>query len=226
MAELSGLPRLADIGPFLGRLVRLDPAAPVRLRPAGPAGSGGRAGSGGPAGTDRLAVWGRVPWQVLVCRTVPVPAPVPSTVDITVPAKELLDGLGVDPPRLPRPRDDQWRWALPGSPGRAVESVPAAEVLRLGAAAAATLRSGTGRVGERMLRDALLDHVAIEVRADDIRVEVRQALVQAMLRMGFVTEGVQGTITVRTLGDWVALEANAGSAWVQNRAMFAISILR
>jgi hypothetical protein len=211
MADLIGLPRLADIGPFLGRLVRLDPAALVRLRSSG---------------TDRVTVWGRVPWQVLVCRTVPVPPAKPSTVDITVPAAALLDGLGAQPQRLPRSRDEQWRWALPGSPGRAVESVPVAELLRLGAAAAATLRSGTGRVGERMLRDALLDHVAIEVRADDIRVEVKQSLVQAMLRMGFVTEGIQGTITVRTLGDWVALEADAGGAWVQNRAMFAISILR
>jgi hypothetical protein len=211
MADLNGLPRLADIGPFLGRLVRLDPAALVRLRWAG---------------TDRVTVWGRVPWQVLVCRTVPVAAAQPSTVDTTVPAAALLDGLGADPPRLPSSRDEQWRWALPGSPGRAVESVPVAELLRLGAAAAATLRSGTGRVGERMLRDALLDHVAIVVRADDIRVEVKQALVQAMLRMGFVTEGVQGTITVRTLGDWVALEADVGGAWLQNQAMFAISILR
>jgi hypothetical protein len=221
MAELTGLPTLADIGPFLGRLVRLDPAALVRLRTAD------EGSPAGPAGDQRLTVWGRVPWQVLVCRTVPVPAaPQPSMVDVTVPAAELLDRLAADPPRLPAARDAQWRWTLPASPGRAVESVPVADLVRLGAVAAATLRSGTGRVGQRMLRDALLDHVAIEVRADDIRVEVRQALVQAMLRMGFVTEGVQGTITVRTLGDWVGLEANAGSAWIQNRAMFAISILR
>jgi hypothetical protein len=211
MAALTGVPDLAEIGPFLGRLVRLDPAALVRLRSAD-------------AGT--VTVWGRVPWQVLVSRTVPVSSPAPSTVDIAVPAADLLDGLAADPPRLPAARDAQWRWTLPGSAGRAIESVPAADLVRLGAAAAATLRSGTGRVGQRMLRDALLEHVAIEVVADDVRVEVRQALVQAMLRMGFVTEGVQRTVTVRTLGDWVALEADAGTAWVQNRAMFAISILR
>jgi hypothetical protein len=215
MAELTGVPGLADIGPFLGRLVRLDPAALVRLRSAGPSGQ---------AGT--VTVWGRVPWQVLVSRTVPVPERPSSTVDITVPAAELLDGLAADPPRLPAARDAQWRWTLPGGAGRAVESVPVADLIRLGEAAAATLRSGTGRVGQRMLRDALLEHVAIEVLADDVRVEVRQSLVQAMLRMGFVTDGVQRAVTVRTLGDWVALEADAGTAWVQNRAMFAISILR
>jgi hypothetical protein len=196
-----------DLGPFLARLVRLDPAALVRMRPAGP---------------GRLTVWGRVPWRILVARTVPAS----STVDVTVSARELLDRLAAGGTGLPERRDAQWHWPLPGSSGEAVESVPAADLLRLGAAAASTLRSGTGRVGERVLRDALLDHVAIEVRSGDRRVEVRQGLVQALLRMGFVTESGQGPVTVRTLSDWVGLEADSGQVWVQNRANFAISILR
>jgi hypothetical protein len=206
-AGAAGLPSPADIGPFLARLVRLDPAALVRLRPSGP---------------DRLTAWGRVPWRILVCRTVPGM----STVDMTLSARQLLDGMAAGRPELPERRDAQWRWPLPGSPGRPVESVPVADLLRLGAAAASTLRSGSGRFGERMLRDAILDHVAIEVRAGDERVEVRQGLVQALLRMGFVTDGMRDTVTVRTLSDWVGLEAAEGQAWVQNRANLAISILR
>lgn len=205
--DASGLPGLPEIGPFLARLVRLDPAALVRLRPSDP---------------DRLTVWGRVPWQILVCRTVPAT----STVDLTVSAAELLDGMTAGRAGLPARRDAQWRWPLPGSSGQPVESVPAADLVRLGAAAASTLRSGAGRIGERMLRDALLDHVAIEVWSGDKRVEVRQGLVQALLRMGFVTEGMPGTVTVRTLSDWVGLEAATGQVWVSNRTSFAISILR
>ena len=43
-----------DVGAFLARLVRLDPAALVRVR-AGDAG-------------EHTALWGRVPWDVLVSR--------------------------------------------------------------------------------------------------------------------------------------------------------------
>jgi hypothetical protein len=212
MAELDpeagpGLPSLADIGPFLARLVRLDPAALVRLRPAAP---------------GRLTVWGRVPWRILVCRTVPAT----STVDMTLSAGQLLDGMTAGRAALPERRDAQWRWPLPGSAGEPVESVPAADLVRLGAAAASTLRSGSGRFGERVLRDAILDHVAIEVRSGEQRVEVRQGLIQALLRMGFVTERMQETVTVRTLGDWVGLEAAAGQVWAQNRTNLAINILR
>jgi hypothetical protein len=195
------------VGPFLGRLIRLDRAAPVRLRPAG---------------SGAVILWGRVPWGVLVCRTVPGS----STVDLTVPAAELLDAVDTGRPGLPPARDSLWRWALPGSSGTPVESVPAADLLRLGAAAASALRSGAGRLGERMLRDTLLDHVAIEVLAGTARVEVRQGMVQAMLRMGFVTEGGQPMVTVRTLSDWVGLETAAGQVWVQNRANLLLRIVR
>jgi hypothetical protein len=222
MAEPPGLPEPAELGPFLARLVRLDPAALVRLRPSGP---------------GRLTAWAPVPWRVMVCRTVPASGAGPragetqSTVDMTLSAAQLLDRLTAGRPGLPERLDAQWRWPLPASSGEAVESVPAAELIRLGAAAASTMRSGVGRVGagrvgERMIRDAILDHVAIEVRAGDIRVEVRQGLVQALLRMGFVTEGVQGPVTVRTLSDWVGLEAGTGQVWAQSRATFAISLLR
>jgi hypothetical protein len=212
MGDPPGLPEPAELGPFLARLVRLDPAALVRLRPSGP---------------GRLTVWAPVPWRVMVCRTVPAQ----STVDMTLSAAQLLDRVTAGRPGLPERLDAQWRWPLPASSGEAVESVPAAELIRLGAAAASTMRSGVGRVGagrvgERMLRDAILDHVAIEVRAGDIRVEVRQGLVQALLRMGFVTEGAQGPVTVRTLSDWVGLEAGTGQVWAQSRAIFAISLLR
>lgn len=212
MVEATGLPEPAELGPFLARLVRLDPAALVRLRPSGP---------------GRLTAWAPVPWRVMVCRTVPAR----SAVDMTLPAARLLEHLTDGRPGLPERRDAQWRWPLPASSGDPVESVPAAELVRLGAAAASTMRSGVGRVGagrvgERMLRDAILDHVAIEVRAGDIRVEVRQGLVQALLRMGFVTQSAQGTVTVRTLSDWVGLEAGAGQVWAQSRATFAISLLR
>jgi hypothetical protein len=118
---------------------------------------------------------------------------------------------------MPRRRDAQWRWPLPTGPGRVVERLPAAELRRVGEAAAQTLRAAVaggvrGRaVGERVLRDALLDHVPIVVEADEgTRVEVPQRLVQAVERMGFLDDGVG---EVRTAGGWVGLSGAYGVAW-------------
>jgi hypothetical protein len=212
---VAGL-RPSEVGPFLARLVRLDPAALVRLRPA----VGDRAR---PASGAAVTAWGRMPWGVLAARTVS------GTVagDLTVSAAALLDLVSTGGDRLPGRRDGDWRWPVPATMGEAVESVPAADLVRLGAAAARTLRSGQGRVGERVLRDALLDHVAIAVRtAAGVAVEVRQGLVQAALRMGLVTTDDNENITVRTVGKWVGLTSRDGEVWQQTGTSLAVRIVR
>jgi hypothetical protein len=121
-----------------------------------------------------------------------------------------------------------------------VETIPAHEVAQIAAAAARTLRTAAvegvaGRAGgERVLRDALLDHVPIVVTGDDgERVDVPQRLVQAVVRMGFlgrvtghdmpgpVTNGEHPTtitsrdsaVTVRLAMGWIGLDALHGSGW-------------
>jgi hypothetical protein len=193
--------RLApDADAFLARVLRLDPAAVVRLRPVHHA-----------AG-DRVELWARLPFEVLVSRAVSGTVPA----DVTVSAKALLGSSGSS--GLPARRDTDWRWPLPPLPGRVVERLPAADVLRLGDAAAATLRTASaegvgGRaVGSRALRDALLDHVPIVVDTDaGERFEVTQRLVQALVRMGFALPG--STVGVHAAGPWIGLVAAYGSAW-------------
>lgn len=197
---LSGV---ADAGAFLARLVRLDKAAPVRLRPAG----------------SRVAMWARLPWDVLVTREVD------GTVadDITVSAAELLSRLSRSDDSLPARRDADWRWPLPSAGGSVVERVAVAELSRLATAAAGTLREVTGgglgrAVGSRIVRDALLDHVALVVTpADGVPVEIPQRLVQATSRMGFLgpadVEGPDARVLVS--GRWVGLSAPYGVAWLQ-----------
>ncbi|MFV2109852.1 hypothetical protein [Micromonospora sp. LOL_015] len=221
---------LTDAGAFLARLVRLDPDAPVRLRSAG---------------RDRTELWARLPWAVLVQRTVAGPGPG----DATVSAAELLARLTAVSTALPPRRDSVWRWPLPPGPARAVEVVPAADLRRVAVAAAGTLRAaetqgvGGRAVGQRAVRDALLDHVAVVVTDDGPtggRIEIRQGLVQAVARMGFLgtTEGPvgrpepvdcrdrtdlpgrpadppQSVVRVRTVGNWVALDAPFGVAWTK-----------
>jgi hypothetical protein len=198
---------LPDVGPFLARLTRLEPDAVVRLRPAGP---------------DAVALWGRVPWGVLVTRTVPGP----ELPDTTVGAAALLRSLTEGDDELPPSRDRDWRWALPSGPGREVETLPVAQLHRVGTAAAETLRAARGRIGERVLRDALLDHVPIVVTDGAEKIEIRQGLVQAMLRMAFTGTNEAGRVTVRIAGTWVGLAAEYGATWLQNTTSLAIRLAK
>jgi hypothetical protein len=210
---------VADAGAFLSRLTRLDPAALVRLRPAAP----------DPSGGPRAALWARLPWDVLVTRTVRGEVPA----DATVGAADLLRQLGSDPTILPARRDHDWRWPVPPDAGRVVETVAATELRAVATAAASTLReaaaSGVGgrTVGERAVRDALLDHVAIVVtHGGGERVEVTQRLVQAVVRMGFLgpphTSSGEAVAQVRLVGRWVGIAAPYGTAWSRSAGQLAI----
>jgi hypothetical protein len=215
---------LADTGAFLARLTRLDPAALVRLRPM----------AADAAGTPRIGLWARLPWDVLVTRTIRGEL----VGDATVGAADLLARVeasgsgGVDPPAR---RDRDWRWPVPPDAGRAVETVAAAELRAVATAAAGTLREAAasgvdGRsVGERAVRDALLDHVAIVVtHGGGERVEVTQRLVQAVARMGFLGpprvsgSDAEGVAQIRLAGRWVGIAAPYGTAWSRSSGQLAI----
>lgn len=202
--ELTGV---ADAGAFLARLVRLDRGALVRLRTA--------------SGSERTALWARLPWGVLVVHTVAGGGPG----DATVAAGELLAELTAGGSALPVRRDAQWRWPLPPPASRRVETLPAAELRRVAEAAAAALRDAAGHgvggraLGERAMRDALLDHVPVVVTPDDspaTPVEVPQRLVQGLVRMGFLgAPEASGGVQVRAAGRWVGLVGPYGAVWLQ-----------
>jgi hypothetical protein len=200
-----GLLGVPDAGAFLARLTRLDPAAPVRLRSTG----------------GRTALWAHLPWDVLVTREVAGPGPG----DATVSASELLAVLAAGGEALPERRDTQWRWPLPPPASQAVESISGRELAQLAAAAAGTLREisaggMSGRaVGQRAVRDALLDHVALVVTPESgAPVQVSQRLVQAVARMGFLgpKDAEPAEARVRIAGGWVGISAPYGVAWRQS----------
>ncbi|HLL65565.1 MAG TPA: hypothetical protein VK453_07415 [Micromonosporaceae bacterium] len=203
-----------DAGAFLVRLLRLDAAALVRLR-------------GG-------SLWARLPFDVLVTRGLRAA----TTVDATVRGSDLLvaldrlrvppgDDTAVQPLRvLPARHDAAWRWPVPGQSGREIETLPAEAVLRISAAAAATVRAAesggvSGRpIGSRVLRDALLDHVPIVVNVQNgEQIAVPQRLVQAMTRMDFVARAgdadgaADASVGVRVAGQWIGLAGTFGTAW-------------
>lgn len=201
-----GLAGIPDAGAFLARVVRADRSAPVRLRSS----SHGRTG-----------LWARLPWDVLVTREVDGPGP--ASGDVTVAAAELLAVLSRSGSALPPARDADWRWPLPPAGGTVVETVATAELARLADAAGETLREITGgglgrAVGQRIVRDALLDHVALVVTpADGEPVDIPQRLVQALSRMGFLGPPDVDTPDTRVLVSkrWVGLSAPYGVSWLQ-----------
>ncbi|HZB50042.1 MAG TPA: hypothetical protein VE547_13200, partial [Mycobacteriales bacterium] len=96
MLRLAGPEDGGDLAAFLSRAAALDPGVLVRLR-----------GGGG-----RVAVHARLPFGVPVSRTVGGEV---EPADVTVAAADLLPALDTAGDRVvvPRPRDTEWRSALP-----------------------------------------------------------------------------------------------------------------
>ncbi len=192
-----------DAGAFLARLLRLDPAALVRLRPV----------------NGMVALWARLPFDVLVTRL--VAGQVGS--DTTVRAGELLAALPDGP--LPARRDADWRGALPpAAEPPVVETVPADAVRAIADSAARTLRDAAGRgTGERRIRDAILDHIAITLSSDGATaprsVEVPTRVVTGLARMGFL-----GAEPVRFRADrgWLCAQATYGAVWFRRATGLAL----
>lgn len=212
MSAPAGGPRVApdsipDTGAFLTRLLRLDPAALVRLRPAA-------------SGLAQL--WATLPFDVLVVRAVQAEV----TGDSTVRADDLLNSLTKSDVAITR-RDEQWRGELPPESGRTVESVPADELRRVSDAAARTLADSLSTaaargVGERRVRDALLDHVAITLTGPSERVEVPVRLLAGLARMGFLAAD---PVRFRLAGSrWLGAAATYGAAWCRRPGAPSLSV--
>ena len=194
-----------DVGAFTARVLRFDPAALIRFRPT-------------PSGNT--ALWARLPFGVVVTRRVGGEL----ADDVTVRASELLAALEGGRTSLPRRRDAEWRFALPPHAGRVLDEVPSGELRRISAAAAETLRAASGRgVGERRLRDELLDHVAMIVTAAADRAEVPVRLVQGVVRMGFLDRDDATPVRIRLAAGWVGAEATFGTAWWRPASLTVLS---
>jgi hypothetical protein len=195
---------LTDLAPVLRRAVTLDPKSLARLRLTG----------------EAAMVLVRLPFGVLVSRTVRTGGVRPDPVDVTVSAAEALAWLDGDG-AVPQRHDAAWRTGLPPVSGwRRLETVPDAVVRNLVRTGALALKDAAAREGvpgaqpRAEVADALLDSVVLTVQDDDGRTaEVTLRALSALTRMGFLPRG--GHVYVDTVGRWVRVVGEYGTVYLE-----------
>ena len=180
-----------DLGAFIGRVVRLDTVATVRLQAVG----------------GIVTAWASTPFDVLVTRAVHGTL---DPADVTVAASTLLTALSVDRAETVDPgAGGLWAGQLPPVDGwAAVDDVPAAEIERLTERGLTLARENAGPLGPPA---SLLDQTVVTVTADGRPpVKVPMRCLFALSGMGF-TGGSDGAVRVSATGSWMRLDARYGA---------------
>jgi hypothetical protein len=197
-----------DLAAFVGRVVRLDPTAVVRLRVGG--------------GT-RVTAWATTPFDVLATRSVPASL---APNDVTVPATVLLTALSVDRAQtVDLGVGGVWQGLLPPDDGwAAVDAVPAAELEALAERGLTLARENAGPLGPPA---SLLDQTVLTVSAakdtslgrpeSGRPVNVPLRCLFALSGMGFLgasdvaPDGSPEVVRVAATPSWLRLDARYGA---------------
>jgi hypothetical protein len=192
-------PALAEMAPLLRRVVALDPRSLGRVR----------------AAEDRVTLLARLPFAVLVART--VAADTDAQLDRTFAAAALLGWLD-EAAEVPEPRDADWRGAAPPSGGwQRVDTVPDEVIRALVRSGARALQDAAAREGvpdaqpRAEVADALLDSVVLTAEASGIHARITLRTLSALTRMGFLPRGSSARIDVA--GRWIRVAAEYGSVF-------------
>jgi len=195
-----------DLGTFVGRVVRLDQTAAVRLL-----------GSA----SGRVTAWASTPFDVLATRSVPGTL---EPADVTTFAAALLSALSVDRAETVDPGSGGlWQGLLPPADGWAVaDTVPAAELEGLTERGLALAREHAGPLGPPA---SLLDQTVLTVTgAAGPPVRIPMRCLFALSGMGFVGAGDAGeTVRVSATSSWLRLDARYGA--VVRRRITALPLL-
>jgi hypothetical protein len=199
-----------DLGAFTARVVRLEPAALIRLK----------------AGEQRVVAWASTPFDVLVTRAVRGEL---HPADLTVSANELLAALAVgrDARVEPgRPEDARWRAELPTTGGwRVVDEVPAVELEALADQGIALAKEhGIQHGGHSTAPPAgLLDQTVLTATGDGMRVQVPLRCLFALSGMGFLGGGATSDrVRISANDSWLRLDARFGAVVRRRRALLPL----
>lgn len=192
-----------DLGAFVGRVVRLDQAATVRLV----------------ARDGLVTAWATTPFEVLATRSAPGTL---EPADLTVPAASLLTALSVDRADTVDPGfGGLWPGELPPQTGwKRVEDVPAADIEQVTEQGLTLARENAGPLGPPA---SLLDQTVLTVSAGDgPSVKVPMRALFALSGMGFVG-GPEGVVRVSEAAGWMRIDARYGA--VVRRRTTALPLL-
>lgn len=198
-----------DLGAFVGRVVRLDATATVRLQ----------------VRDGVVTAWASTPFDVLATRSVHGEL---DPGDITVPASVLLTALTVERGTTVDPgAGGLWAGELPPATGWApVDAVPAAEVEQLTERGLALARENAGPMGPPA---SLLDQTVLTVSANRSgatggpAVKVPMRCLFALSGMGFTSGAADDAVRVSATGTWMRLDARYGA--VVRRRLTALPLL-
>jgi hypothetical protein len=196
---------LVELAPVLRRAVSLDPRGLARVKITG----------------EAAMVLVRLPFGVLVSRTVRTKTSRLEPVDVAVRAAATLGWLEEDGPP-PEPDDAAWRSGLPPVSGwRRLDTVPDEVVRNLVRSGALALQDAAAREGvpgaqpRAAVADALLDSVVLTVTDDDGRsAEITLRVLSALTRMGFVPRG--GHVYIDSVGRWIRVVAEYGTVYLED----------
>ncbi len=182
----------SDLGAFVARVVRLDPAATVRLR----------------AGAGTVTAWAATPFDVLATRTVHATL---EPADVSAPASALLAALAVERATTVDPGPGgTWVGELPPDDGwTALDAVPAAEIEALTERGLAVAREHAGPLGPP---PSLLDQTVLTVSGESgPAVKVPMRCLFALSGMGFVGSDDPAPVRVLAQAGWLRLDARFGA---------------
>ncbi|GAA2956785.1 hypothetical protein [Streptomyces enissocaesilis] len=217
----------ADLAAFLGRLIRYDRAAAVRLQ----------------VGDGAVAVFGRPPaFEVLAVRTSRLADVGPGTgvdeLDVTVSAGEFLEGIEESTGTVAVPgavTGPPWAGVLPPRGGwRQVPGLPEPEAMRAAlAAAVAEFRARDEALAPEERTRAARDRIGREIWARTLGdTELPLRAVHAAQSLGFLRAGpvgadataAAGAVALLAAGGWLRLRTPYGSIAVRRAGLGVLSV--
>ena len=194
-----------DLGTFVGRVVRLDQTAAVRLL-----------GSA----SGRVTAWASTPFDVLATRSVPGTL---EPADVTTFAAALLSALSVDRADTVDPGSGGlWQGLLPPADGWAVaDTVPAAELEGLTERGLALAREHAGPLGPPA---SLLDQTVITVSGSGLDVKVPLRCLFALSGMGFLGTTEEDEVRVTATDSWLRIDARFGAIVRRRHSMLPLLV--
>ncbi|MGW0545809.1 hypothetical protein [Streptomyces altiplanensis] len=219
----------ADLAAFLGRLIRYDRAAAVRLQ----------------VGDGAVAVFGRPPaFEVLAVRTSrlagvgagPGPGVSADELDVTVSAGELLEGIEESTGTVAVPgavTGPPWAGVLPPRGGwRQVPGLPEPEAMRAAlAAAVAEFRARDEALAPAERTRAARDRIGREIWSRTLgETELPLRAVHAAQSLGFLRAGpvgadaASGAVALLAAGGWLRLRTPYGSIAVRRAGLGVLSV--